>query len=576
MGLRRRFLLAILAVCLVGSVAALLAFVRVVDNVARNLGAAYARQFALANRAILQEPLQKEVALARQLAESPAIREWARDESDPDARHRAFAELESYRTRLAAANWFYVPNASLRYYYDAAGHPYGPERLAYVIDPSAAKDAWYFATVEQVQDFALNVNEDAVLDALKVWINVVVREPDGQALGVAGTGIGLTEFLRKLVEHVEPGVESILLDRRLAIQAHPDASLIDFQSIAKTEDERSTIARLLSRPGDLERLKGALERLREGTETETIDLTIGGQPRLVGATYLSGLDWYVLAVLDLGVLIERTILVPIAILGAISMLLMAGVVVWTVNRMVLRPLSGVTAAARRMADGDLALIEASTRSDEIGTLSRAFASMASAVRRHTEELESRVRERTAALDESNRRLAEAAITDPQTGLLNRRGMLARIRPETDRVARGNSTLALLLVDVDHFKTVNDNHGHETGDRALVAVATAIRTSVRSYDHCSRWGGEEFLVAAPGIGFTDVEHLAEKLREVIMALRVQTTDGPAIRLTASVGACLLEPQEPLDSGLARADRALYQAKNSGRNRSVVAWPDGAEL
>jgi diguanylate cyclase (GGDEF)-like protein len=148
-------------------------------------------------------------------------------------------------------------------------------------------------------------------------------------------------------------------------------------------------------------------------------------------------------------------------------------------------------------------------------------------------------------------------------------MLAAIAPELGRVARGISTLSLFLIDLDHFKEINDTHGHEAGDSVLREVAGAVRASVRSYDHCARWGGEEILVAAPGIGREGAGALAEKLRSVIAAVAVPSPAAEVLRVTCSVGACVVEPGESLDSSLARADRALYRAKAEGRNRWVLA-------
>jgi diguanylate cyclase (GGDEF)-like protein len=573
-GLRQRFLLVVVGVCGVAIVLTLLAFGGLVGSVAGGLGSAYARQYALANRSLLEEPLEREVALARQLADSPVIRSWARDDISPEARRRAFAELESYRTRFAGRSWFYVVESSLRYYYDDESHPYGETRLAYTLDRGAAKDAWYFATLAQVADYAVNVNYDVVLDAYKVWINVVVRETNGGPLGIAGSGIDLSVFLRNFIDAADPGVENLVLDRNLAIQAYRDRSLIDFQSLAKEPSQRSTAGRIFRGRGDMARLAAAAARLRAGSATEVLSVATDGGRRLLGVTYLASLDWYVVSAVDLDRLIGSRLYWPVSILGIVAMALLACAVALAVDRMVLRPVSGVTAAARRMAAGRYDPAPVSRRTDEIGTLSRTFAELAERVRTNTDELEARVRARTAELDAANARLAasvraleEAATTDPLTGLLNRRGLLASIQPDLDRVARGNSSLALFLTDLDNFKLTNDAHGHEAGDAVLSAAAAAVRRSVRSYDRCARWGGEEFLVAAPAIDLEAAERLAEKIREVIGALEVGSRAG-VLRVTASVGGAVVAAGETLDAALARADGALYRAKAEGRNRAVV--------
>jgi diguanylate cyclase (GGDEF)-like protein len=575
MGLRRRYFIVILAVCVVTTTGALVAFSRVVSRVTENLGSAYARQYSLANRSLLQEPLAREIALARQLADSPIIRAWARIESSAEARRGAFAELESYRGRFTDRTWFYIVNRSLHYYFDDGKHTYGDGHLAYTLGRAADKDAWYFATLDQVQDYALNVNYDAVIDTVKVWINVVVREPDGTPLGMAGTGIDLSEFLHTFIDRTETGVENIVLDSRLAIQAYRDRGLIDMHSLTKAESERSTVARLIDKPEDLRLLTESLLRIKEGGTPQPLSIAMGGKRKILGATYLAVLDWYVLTALDLDQLIGKELFVPIAILGIAVVLFIAGMVAWSVNRMVLTPLAVMTGAAQRISEGDYRPPPEMKRFDEIGTLARAFSLMAAAVQSTTAQLEARVHERTIALDESNRKLAElnraledAATTDIQTGLLNRRGMLAILEKEIDRLNRGISTMSLLLIDLDFFKRINDTHGHEAGDRVLSEVARAIKGSVRSYDHCARWGGEEFLISAPGGSRDDALILAEKLRTIIASTSIRLRDG-TLSVTASVGACVVNPAESLDASLIRVDTALYRAKSAGRNRSVLA-------
>jgi diguanylate cyclase (GGDEF)-like protein len=200
--------------------------------------------------------------------------------------------------------------------------------------------------------------------------------------------------------------------------------------------------------------------------------------------------------------------------------------------------------------------------DEIGRLARTLEHMARRVETHTAQLEQQVIERTRVLE----RLAYA---DFLTGLLNRRGILDRIEMERNRLARSGGKLGVLILDVDHFKRVNDLYGHDLGDAALVHVANRIRAVMRSYDVCSRWGGEEFLVIVPGIRDTaTLVGTAEKLRQEIGASDVPS-DQPGLRLTVSIGCHLAEPAESIDRMLKSADDALYAAKQAGRNRVVAS-------
>lgn len=405
-GLKFRFITVTLLIYLVMAVIALIAFKGVVDHLTEYLGSAYASKYALANRALLQEPLDREITLARQMADSPVIRGWTRSETDDRRRDQALAELESYRQRFADRSWFSVINASFHYYFDDKDSRYGNTKLAYTLDPGNQEDAWYFATLKNVTDYALNVNYDRVLDTHKVWINVVMRGPDGKPIGLTGTGLDLSKFLRVTVDKTEPGVEHILLDHRMAIQAHRNRDLIDQHSIVKSKEQLSTITRLFSNPDDINRLQAAFEKLRGGSNAETFFVTLNNRRHIVGAAYLSNLQWYVLAILDPNQVIKRHVFPPILGLGIAITFVLIIVVGAAVNRMVLAPLAMVTTAAQRISEGDYTQTLSSERHDEIGTLARVFSEMNAKVRDYTENLELRVQERTILLNESNLRLQE--------------------------------------------------------------------------------------------------------------------------------------------------------------------------
>ena len=421
-GLKSKFLVVVLLIFIGAAGVAFLVFQNVTGQVAGHLGSAYAGKYALANRALVEQPLEREIALARQMGDSPAIRKWAEHEEDPALRAQAFAELESYRGRLAEHSWFYVVGSSRNYYYDDPSHRYGPAKIAYTLSQDISKDAWYFATLRDVKDYALNVNYDRVLDTRKVWINVVVREPDGRPIAMVGSGLDLSGFLRQVVDQAEPGVDNILIDRRSAIQAHRNRDLIDLQSVAKPDAERSRIDRQLTGGDDGLRLQAALERLRGGgSTTESLFVTIGGKRQLLGAVYLPGLDWYSLTVVDLDAVIRRHVFTPVFSLVVIMAFVLIGIVGWVVNRMVLTPVAALTAASQRIADGDFTLPAlVSSRNDEIGMLTRSFAQMSERVREERALLELRVQERTAQLDDANQVLQkratelEKAVSDVRT------------------------------------------------------------------------------------------------------------------------------------------------------------------
>ena len=168
-------------------------------------------------------------------------------------------------------------------------------------------------------------------------------------------------------------------------------------------------------------------------------------------------------------------------------------------------------------------------------------------------------------------LAQSRI-DTKTGLLNASTWEREAAVEITRAVRTGTPLALALVDIDHFKAVNDTYGHLVGDKALRAVTDALRSQLRAYDLAGRFGGEEFVVLLPQAREMDAINVAERLRAHIAAMSIPVVndiEGPSIKLTISVGVAALDGvSRELTDMMAAADAALYYAKETGRNRTHV--------
>ena len=173
-------------------------------------------------------------------------------------------------------------------------------------------------------------------------------------------------------------------------------------------------------------------------------------------------------------------------------------------------------------------------------------------------------------DENNRVLA---ALDPLTGVANRRSLIAALDRDVARAQRMREPMALMMVDIDHFKDVNDQYGHPAGDRVLCSVVNVLRQRVRAQDLVGRYGGEEFMVLLPDTGLTGAQQLARALCKAVEESRCPAdgVPGPGIAVTVSIGVFggRLESGDSWDMLIAAADRALYQAKNNGRNRVEVA-------
>jgi len=166
-------------------------------------------------------------------------------------------------------------------------------------------------------------------------------------------------------------------------------------------------------------------------------------------------------------------------------------------------------------------------------------------------------------------LQRAAMQDSLTDLYNRRFLMLQLDAEVERARRSASPLSVLMVDIDHFKAINDRHGHAVGDEVLRAVGALLKQLMRAYDLVARYGGEEFVVLLPGLPNTAALAAAERIRLAIESLHLDALklgDGSYARITTSVGISELGPgDEDGTRVLGRADRALYLAKNRGRNR-----------
>ena len=192
------------------------------------------------------------------------------------------------------------------------------------------------------------------------------------------------------------------------------------------------------------------------------------------------------------------------------------------------------------------------------------------LRARSAALERTVSERTSELRVAYARIEEASLTDALTGLRNRRYLEQTIEPDLAMAARQESDLVFLLVDLDHFKSVNDTYGHAAGDAVLVQVAEILRTTFRTSDSIIRWGGEEFVVVARFVDRREGPELAEKLRLAVESHRFTLPDGTQLAKTCSIGvACWPAGAMSWEAVLAAADAALYKAKESGRNRWVDA-------
>lgn len=561
--LRGRVLVLVLLGFASVAVPAYFAFNWIVNSTVVQLGTLFAEKQVLYDRYRGLGTLIREVSLAETLAGSQAIRDWARDEDNVERRARGIAELEHYRRYFADGSYFFVVAGSGNYYFNDATNRYAGDQYRYTLDQTKTDDAWYYSTLSLGEGCHLNVNNDANLKVTKVWMNCVIRE-GRDVLGVLGTGIDLTAFIQEVVNVPQRGVTSMFVDRQGMIQAHRDETLVSLANLAQGVDSKHSVFSLVSGSGD----EATLQRLLADVTSEDLladsgFVTVNGKQMLVGIGYLDKLGWYNVTFMDIDTIIDRRLFAPIGLLLAAMMGVVAVVFVLVFKRQVLDRVTALEAVVGKARLGDYgpALSLGAGRQDEIGRLSTALTQMAARVDDHTKLLEARVRERTSELE-------SLAFRDGQSGILNRRGFAEAHAA----LAGSGAAYGILLVDVDHFKEINDTHGHAAGDGVIVEVARRIQEASGLDGTCARWGGDEFIVLLAGSGPQTLRTMAHAIMQAVISEPVAVLAGRPILVSISVGACLAEPHDTLEVATEMADAALYTAKQDGRGRVVVFEKD----
>jgi diguanylate cyclase (GGDEF)-like protein len=169
--------------------------------------------------------------------------------------------------------------------------------------------------------------------------------------------------------------------------------------------------------------------------------------------------------------------------------------------------------------------------------------------------------------EMSRKFERQAKRDPLTGLLNRRGMRENFKQELDRSQRYNNVLTVMMCDIDYFKTVNDQYGHDIGDEIIKSLATILESGLRKQDSVARWGGEEFLFLLPETNGNHAMQLAEKLRIKIEETQYKQ-DDKTFSVTVSIGLHQIDSTDTINKAITKADTNLYKAKDQGRNRCII--------
>ncbi|MDG3085797.1 diguanylate cyclase [Vibrio hannami] len=279
-------------------------------------------------------------------------------------------------------------------------------------------------------------------------------------------------------------------------------------------------------------------------------------------------EWTLFVATDKSVIFKEIYSILMNVLGVslVLMFIFLFVVINLTNR-ITSPIKQLTHVVRDSVDNRFTPIITVKSEDEIGQLSRAFSETINQVHKHTHNLEELVADRThelnaayQKLEEKNKALEEMASKDPLTELYNRRAFNVFAEKEMSRAARHDLPASLILIDIDHFKAVNDTYGHDVGDAVLSRIAHILTRYTRKENVICRWGGEEFIIlltqATPEMALCAMAKIRERISE--------QSFGPLESLTVSAGIASYQVGEPLKAWVHRADIALFEAKSAGRD------------
>jgi diguanylate cyclase (GGDEF)-like protein len=347
--------------------------------------------------------------------------------------------------------------------------------------------------------------------------------------------------------------------------------------LALIDGEGRVLVRAGNPPGD-----GPLEKIdvhalhARGALRET---ELGGEQVIAAVQRIALLDWNVAIVAPFATAYASAISVVTRVFAIdLGIILAFSFIAYRITARVVRPIAQLSEAVRRVMLGqaELEIPEVSSR-DEIGLLTRTFNDMIQQQRAQREEIEEtnrHLKDRNVRLQQANEVLNQLSITDGLTRLHNHRFFQDHLTREIRRVERTQEPLAILVIDIDDFKRLNDRLGHAAGDEILARIAQILNGSVRGSDLCARYGGEEFVILAPGTDTNGAYALAEKVRTAIAESSFIVDDSlRPLRVTVSVGVAAFAGNRK--RFFQKADQALYRAKADGKNCVIVHEDDMPE-
>jgi diguanylate cyclase (GGDEF)-like protein len=504
--------------------------------------------------------LNREIALITKLSNSQIILDWIYNEENGTYRSNAMRELESYRKLFKDQSYFIGIRSSNNYYFNDKNGTYTGRERRYRLDENDPENGWFFATLHSHKKFELNVDYDENLHLTKVWINFIMysgKEP----VAVVGTGLDLTTFIKEILTDSDAQLMSFFIEKNGYIQAHKNTALIDFRSITRRADEHNSIYDLITSTKQQKQLAKNLKYLlNHPQDVRTMDIDIKGSKKIMALSYISDIGWYNVSIINYEPIGLNYIYNSEFIYILISFILFGLGVMFFIQKYILKPIHMINSSIIKVEKGDYDINIEVKNSDELGRLAANFQGMAKQIGYYTNELENEVEKRTIELQ-------RISVTDPLSGLYNRKGIYDCWKSESCLALRRAQGLSILLIDIDHFKIINDTYGHNMGDKVITLVADTIKEYIHPDDIVGRWGGEEYIVILNSPDPKELKRIAQKICRAVENTKIEDTSG-IVRFTVSIGGYVGQKDEELEQLLKKVDIPLYRAKNSGRNKVIL--------
>ena len=646
------------------------------------------------NRTLL--PLLNEIEIIQEMIKEPDLFAMALDDTNEANRQKGLAILEVYRQKFQSKSYFAAFVKSENYYFNDAKNSYAGKELQYKLSASRSNDAWFYAVLSDNKAYQINVDTDEALGNTYVWLNHDIKVND-KVVGIVGTGMDFTRFVRESVGIEQEGVRNFFINRYMDIQFERGTKFNTYTSLQKADGSHRKIDTLFLQQKDREAIDEAIHYLSaHPDDIRTFWVEYDGRKKLLGVSYLKEVDWFSLTLIDDK---ELEVIKDFSILPMLSILFLVALIAVSIelHSLILDPLKKLKLSMRKIQSGNYEVDLKPVGTAEIEELSKQFIAMIEYVRANNIALEEIVQERTKGLLQSEAKLntildsVEAYIyikdaqyrylyankktcdlfgvvlgelighedheffdektaknirkvdsevieyarkvtleetnTDKQTGisttylstkmplsnddgsiyalcgistditerkkteelikelafhdalthLPNRRMFDERFTFLLAHAKRSHQWGALLVIDLDNFKPLNDAFGHKAGDLLLTDVAARLNACVRQSDIVARFGGDEFIVALSDLGKdeegakVEAMKVASKILFHVRAPYVLLLDEEGNdkmithECTASIGVTLFGyDKQNKEHIFSEADKAMYCAKQKGRN------------